>query len=432
MLELTKNNHFIFNSKVENEWVIQYGRCEREPLDFRNECVKTAKLIGSSTDEDINIFYSGGVDSEVVVNSFIEARVPFTCIICDNGYNQHDISYAIKYCNLHKLNYKIISLDAKEFWEKELFKRAEETKCISPQLPVIMWMVEQIDGFNILGSAECYLSKEPDGSWVMWEREKIATWYKHYEIHNIKGAPGFFQYTPELMLSFLENPIVKDAITNGEHITSYTFKPLVYHSIWEMEQRTKYDGFETIRDVDKKYRDELNELYPNSDRIYKTEYNRLINQLAPVTIKEVDREFVEKYKHEFEKENMSLDDNPFADDSNFVFHYCAFVRDRVAGFGILDVLKDKKSVYSHGSLTLPEFKGMGINNLLLDYRYNILLEKFNNPDMQVIVITPERISGGKYQEEKFLKRGFIYNQFKPKCSTTLTCNLKNIKYEKVS
>jgi len=75
---------------------------------------------------------------------------------------------------------------------------------------------------------------------------------------------------------------------------------------------------------------------------------------------------------------------------------------------------------------------MGINNLLLDYRYNILLEKFNNPDMQVIVITPERISGGKYQEEKFLKRGFIYNQFKPKCSTTLTCNLKNIKYEKVS
>lgn len=424
--ELTENNHFRFGYK--NKWVIQYGRCKREPLDFRTECVKTAKLFGVY--EKVNIFFSGGVDSEVVVNAFLEAKVPFTCIICDNGYNQHDNIYAIKYCKLHQINYKIISLDVKEFWKKELYKRSMETKCISPQFPVIMWMVEQIDGFNILGSGECFLNKESDGSWVMFEREKVATLYKHYDIHNIKGAPGFFQYTPELMLSFLENPIVKDAIAYSEYDNSYPFKPRVYHDLWsDMEPRTKYTGFEKLKTLDEKYRNILSKLYPNSNRIYKTEYNRLINILAPITIKEVDREFVIKYKDDFEKEKMSIDNNPFDDDVDLVLYYCAFVRDKVAGFGILDIFKDRQSVYSHGSLTMPEFRGMGINNLLLDYRYNELSRRFNNLDMQVIVITPNWISGGEYQEKKFIKLGFEYNQIKPKCSTTLTCKLKDIKYE---
>ena len=89
MKTLTYKNHFKFGynsdwynlrQSEEDIWHIKYGRCERDPLDFRSECVNAAKLIRESTNLPIYVCFSGGVDSEIVVRSFMEANITTTCL----------------------------------------------------------------------------------------------------------------------------------------------------------------------------------------------------------------------------------------------------------------------------------------------------------------------------------------------------------------
>ena len=83
-LELSQNNHFKFGyngawfnerSEDRDQWIVSYGRCSREPEDWRSECLETARLIQSSTSKPINVLFSGGIDSEVVLQSFMFAGI---------------------------------------------------------------------------------------------------------------------------------------------------------------------------------------------------------------------------------------------------------------------------------------------------------------------------------------------------------------------
>ena len=47
------------------------------------------------------------------------------------------------------------------------------------------------------------LTSYPKRPWYMHEREKIAAWYRHAMLTDRPAIPGYFQYTPEVMLSFL-------------------------------------------------------------------------------------------------------------------------------------------------------------------------------------------------------------------------------------
>jgi hypothetical protein len=439
MNELTENNHFKFGynnrwfnyKKWFNEredrfesWDVKYGRCKREPYSFRVECEEAAKLIRSKTDLPINIFFSGGIDSEVVCRSFMKAGIDFTPVICEynEGLNNHDIKYALGFCRKFGLEPKILKLDVKEYW-KDCLNLSEQTRCISPQFLVLMWMVSQVEGYNILGSGECYL-EQSDYRWKMVEKEKVAALYKHYILNDIQGAPGFFQYTPELMLSYLEHP----AIVNANSDPPYSLKPRVYENQWfGLKKREKYNGFEHLKELDMKYRQQLERKYPLHSCIHETPYQKLIYKLAPVTLREVSRDFVLGYKEQFEEENMFLNETPFENEVDLKLYYAAYVRDEVAGFGMLDIFKDRQSVYSHGSLTLKKFRGLGINNILLNHRYEELMKRFNNPNMLVMVITPYWVKGGEYQENKFIRRGFNYGPNRPNCGKILSCKLGKIK-----
>jgi hypothetical protein len=294
MKQLTSNNHFKFGydhdwfqprKSPHQTWTVQYGPCERPVGNFQHECLKTALKIQDNARQKMTVLFSGGVDSEVALQSFVLAKVPVTAAILrfKNDLNIHDISYAIITCDKLGIKYKIFDLDIIHFWENQLLDYADPTYCISPQLLSTMWLADQIDEYPILGSGECLLVKDYDDSyqpgvspythseWSLWEKEKIAAWYRHFIVKNRPACPGFFQYTPEVILSYLLDPIVQK-LTRSEivgKLSTESSKLQIYQQHFSLIERPKFTGFEHIQAADSYFRKILTDRFPETNQIYK-------------------------------------------------------------------------------------------------------------------------------------------------------------------
>lgn len=62
-------------------------------LDWRAECIDAAPEIRKSTNKKLVLAMSGGVDSEIVAESFRLANIPFSTVICrfTIDLNSHDV-----------------------------------------------------------------------------------------------------------------------------------------------------------------------------------------------------------------------------------------------------------------------------------------------------------------------------------------------------
>lgn len=292
---LTHKNHFQFGydgqafhfrKNPDQQWFVSYGACSSKPLDFKKECLRTAELIKQQAKAPVHVMFSGGVDSEVALRSFVEAGIPVTAAILrfKNDLNIHDISWAVLTCEALKVPYRFYELDVLDFWKNRIFDYAEKTYCVTPQLLPTMWLADQIDGYPVMGSGECLFVKEvPVGyqpgispyeksDWFLWEKEKIASWYRHFMIYQRDACPGFFQYTPEIMLSYLLDPLVQELISDRiiGKLTTESSKLKIYQQHFDLITRPKYTGFEKIQNEDAFYRKILRESFPGCDQVHKT------------------------------------------------------------------------------------------------------------------------------------------------------------------
>lgn len=316
MFQYTYNNHFKFgylqkssdNKYVENfyanrnseadDWIVKYGQCEKNVSDFRTECIRAAqKIYDNRQGLKIDVLFSGGSDSEIVLRSFLELGVDFNVHIMrfDDYLNAHDWSYAYVICQ--NLNIKPIfhDLNLLKFWRTEEFRNFTWlSKCVSPQLVPHMWLMNRVDGLAIMGSGECYTARvdivenrstnfdntnySKHVPWVLYEREKIASWYRFPMARNQPAVPGFFQYTPEIMYSFLVDE-TSLLLHSNQHIGKLSNKGSkfnIYKKYWpELVDRKKWSGFEKVLEHDRVLREEMR----NSFGIYEYEYWSQVNYL---------------------------------------------------------------------------------------------------------------------------------------------------------
>lgn len=311
---LSRDQHFEFGygegehfvpfskrSKSDENWNVRYGRCRRMPMKFRFECLEAAREISSIARGNVDVLFSGGADSEVALRSFVEAGLNVKAHILrftstrGADLNLHDYAWAVVLCDSLNVQYKIHSLDLLEFWKRDAFDYAERTRCVSPQLLSTMWLVDQVDGFAVLGSGENYIVKDrsdfrtrpagslPPSMWYLHEKEKIASWYRHFLVRNRAGAPGFFQWNPELMMSWFLDPMIV-ALWNDlfpGKLDSMSSKSTFYRQHFAIPVRPKFTGFEAVSVEDLRIRTELMKLYGDSDQVVATPISRLLERLSP-------------------------------------------------------------------------------------------------------------------------------------------------------
>ena len=118
-MQLTRNNHFQFGYDTNKKWVVSYGHASRPVTTWEQECINTADEIFQSTIKPIQVCFSGGVDSEVVAESFRKSGNPFEITIMrfENNLNLHDIEWAIKYCDKHKIKCNFYDINVHDFYK---------------------------------------------------------------------------------------------------------------------------------------------------------------------------------------------------------------------------------------------------------------------------------------------------------------------------
>lgn len=313
MFQYTLNNHFKFGydqkwfvdrQNESDKWTVEYGACTSPVKKFREECISAAsKIWDQRNGMPIDILFSGGSDSEIVLRSFLELGVRFNVHVMrfDNYVNAQDWCYAYVVCQNLGIKPIFHDIDIVKFWESgKCLKYAEISKSVSPQMLPHMWLLDQVDGIAIMGSGEPYTARldiadmrykkliEENYSkvpWVLYEREKIAAWYRYPMKTNRPAVPGFFQYTPEIMISFFQDDISQELHANKRvgKLSNKSSKFDIYKKYWpELIDREKYSGFEAIHDMDSLLRRYLRSIYG----MYEFEYWSDVDQLTKFMIGE--------------------------------------------------------------------------------------------------------------------------------------------------
>lgn len=295
MHNLTFENHFKFGyegqpwfeqkNSTERIFTFQYGKIKNQVTNWRQANKIAAETINASTDKTIYILGSGGMDSEVCQLAFIDAKVKFKVAIMkyENDLNEHDIRYAVKFCKQYDLPYEVFELNVSNFWSSQsLYDLVDPIYCVSAQLGCHLWLANQVKGFPILAQGEPFMKKNisvdyrpgvdvyDQSGWSYIESERLCSLYRHFILNNKEGVPGFFQYLPEQIDSYVFfESMCKDLVENkllGKINSRSSKNKIIREHYPEIEPRRKYTGFEFMVDQDLYLQSLLRRRFINSNQ----------------------------------------------------------------------------------------------------------------------------------------------------------------------
>ena len=208
------------------------------------------------------ILLSGGLDSEVVLRSFLESGKQFKAISNKflNDLNSHEIDYIEKLKIKFDFDHVYNEIDIVNFLQSQRAKDLISiSKCTRPEMlptmELIYVVVKKMNGVPVLGNGDFYVSKDINESAIQWnyiEYEYILAWMRFCVSEKITAATNFFQYTPEIVLSVGRDPIMQHLFSTSppEKTSSRSKKYIVYKKNWiDIELRSKFHGAEKIMDL---------------------------------------------------------------------------------------------------------------------------------------------------------------------------------------
>lgn len=235
-------------------WHVNISPPVNKVKSYFEESLSVAEYVYANKTGKIHLLYSGGMDSEYVFNIFLKLGIDFTPVIIklNPNYNEHDLSYALAFCESKNIQPLIVDVDFDNFVSSgRITDIAEKIKCAGYQIPVTMHVANQLDGFIVLGNDPPYMKLNIEtNTWQLEELELIHSILNNFRLNKIEGCPFFLSYTAEMMLSFLLEPRMVDLANHKfpGKLGTNTSKIYVYNNNtdFNMVPRPKYTGYENI------------------------------------------------------------------------------------------------------------------------------------------------------------------------------------------
>lgn len=259
MFQYTKDNHVKTGRNSNNEFEFKFGKINGHDT-WRKECLRTAEELYDLHGDKLILFLSGGIDSEVMLNSFAALRIKpkVTVLRYERNNNLHDINYIFRALAKFYMTPTIVDVNVEDFYKTKLIDFANKTLCTSPQMNLIMYHAFHCDGIPVLGTGENFLTRKYGGLEVYdLEMEKESRLFTFFASHNRECIPAFFQYTPAQMVSFIQKEFVYrwiETAKKNRYISSKKIKHEIIAEDFDIEMRPKLTGFELMMDIDNEYR----------------------------------------------------------------------------------------------------------------------------------------------------------------------------------
>jgi hypothetical protein len=197
---MVTNNWFTTNLSQRSstnlcDFEIYINPYEFKPDTFNNNANRLAKKLYEEYD-NLYLTYSGGIDSEFVLDTFYKLGLPITPIIMVTPYNMVESQYAFKYCNERKIRYEVLSY-TKEKILTELYKKTYNRGWFAPLggIPLIACdEVNKVGGKLLTGYGECFKSEKNDPDGQLSTLLDFCEWDYYLDEYDSSHPSGFFCY----------------------------------------------------------------------------------------------------------------------------------------------------------------------------------------------------------------------------------------------
>ncbi len=260
----------------------------RQNLNFKEEVLRALQLVDKKRDRPLALFMSGGIDSEIIARSLLEANIGFEAIsFAISGGNSFDIRWARSFCKKNGIKHSIIQFDENVFVEDFAIEMANEFQCPDPYPLFECQRIKMVpDFFPIFGNGEPFLrfSKASQQVEIVESGSDYVVW-QHLQRYGIAACYNFFKFTPELYLSYLREPVIASWVENAntlifDELTWWKF--YMYKKHWtELEPRQKWNGYESIAKLYFGLEANLKEKFAYPGELWAESYSSFINRMLP-------------------------------------------------------------------------------------------------------------------------------------------------------
>lgn len=250
----------------------------RDISSLYRESMQAAQEFRASTDKEIVVLYSGGMDSEWVLESFVAAGIPVTplVVVYKNGLNDHDVQWANRYLNRRNMPAIYHELDLAEWFKSDEIREIARTAqtpelAYTAQFKAILTHMHESRVFVTGYDEPLIIAKDEDNgrNWYLTYAERHFSVTKFFDQYNVPGCPHFSRWSQHLWASYVTNPINQTLVAglhNPQIWQSEAIKTQLFRLQFPfMEARAKYTGFEGALDFlmegSKRWQSDLMEEY---------------------------------------------------------------------------------------------------------------------------------------------------------------------------
>ncbi len=243
----------------DQNYQVWFDRPEYQHGSLREESIKAARSIRDSTDKEIVVLYSGGLDSEWTMESFRLAGIKVTAlrVIYANGGNDHDMFWANRY--LKRTNHESVidyKLDLADWYKSD----EQKSLALATQTPELAYtaqfraLLESQNGNRVFITSydEPLLvaddTDKENRKWNVTYSERHYSVVKLFENYGVDGCSNWSRQSSSLFAAFVTQPqwmalasnLYNPLVWNSEMIKV----PMFQFAFPNLEARTKYTGFE--------------------------------------------------------------------------------------------------------------------------------------------------------------------------------------------
>ena len=213
---------------------------------YYEELKDNATRIRDTYTGKLDLLFSGGIDSEVVLRIYNDLKIPINICIFkyENDYNYYEFNRAVKICDSMQLPYTVIDFNLQKFFETDAYDIWTKVHCMGSGWLPLLKMIEYLDNIPIMGDGEPL--------WVF----NNTSW--EFELEELPHAQGiyctninrpmitdWYEYSPEVILTHALLPRIQTMRNSLIEVDGNQIKYLLYKDLWpEIVLRPKRNGFE--------------------------------------------------------------------------------------------------------------------------------------------------------------------------------------------
>lgn len=222
---------------------------------FSKELKRVADLVYSELGKELVLFFSGGTDSEIILRSLLSIGVTPRCytVRFKHGFNSHEVNTARSIATKLNVPLTVIDFDLKDFlYSGHAIELGKSIQCIDIVFLVLYKCLLDINLPAIFGG-EVILKRniytDPSTWNYCWKEDSCTAAIRFTNMYGIPLINEWFNYTPELILYYLESDIVKNLVSDRFNfkLSVSSSKNLILTSLVpEIELRKKTHGYEDL------------------------------------------------------------------------------------------------------------------------------------------------------------------------------------------